>query len=193
MFVARVIFSLAFAAVMVSSVTFGAAAADDVLDAIEQARQAYRSGDLASAKQSLDVASQLIGQKNADNFAALLPNPLPGWRAERAQTTAISAAVFGASVASRSYSNDKGETIEVQITGDSALVMQFATFFTNPQIAGAIGKLIRVGGQRAIQTADGDINMVIANKFLVTVQGTGSASDKIAYAQAVDVVRLTRM
>ncbi len=182
------------AALVLAAGIFGAAAAaDDVLDAIEQARKAYRSGDLAGAKQSLDVASQLIGQKNADNFAALLPNPLPGWKAERAQTTAVGAVMFGASIASRSYSNDKGETIEVQITGDSALVMQFATFFTNPQIAGAIGKLIRVGGQRAIQTADGDINMVIANKFLVTVQGTGSASDKIAYAQAVDVVRLTRM
>jgi hypothetical protein len=168
-------------------------ASDEVLDAIEQARNAYRSGDLASAKQSLDVASQLIGQKNADNFAALLPNPLPGWKAERAQTTAVGAVMFGASIASRTYSNVKGETIEVQITGDSALVMQFATFFTNPQIAGAIGKLIRVGSQRAIQTADGDINIVVANKFLVTVQGTGSTSDKIAYAQAVDVMRLTRM
>ncbi len=181
------------AIVLAGGVAGAALANDEVLDAIEQARKAYKSGDLASAKQSLDVASQLVGQKNADNFAALLPNPLPGWKAERAQTTAVGAVMFGASIASRSYSNDQGETIEVQITGDSALVMQFATFFTNPQIAGAIGKLIRVGSQRAIQTADGDINMVVANKFLVTVQGTGPASDKIAYAQAVDVIKLTRM
>jgi hypothetical protein len=185
----RVFAAFAFAGGLLTAVQ----AADEVLDAIEQARRAYNSGDLASAKQSLDVASQLIGQKNADNFAALLPNPLPGWKAEQAQTSAVRAVMFGASTASRSYSNDDGERIEVQITGDSALVMQFATFFTNPQIAGAIGKLIRVGSQRAIQTADGDINMVVANKFLITVQGTGSASDKIAYAQAVDVIKLTRM
>jgi hypothetical protein len=50
-----------------------ALAADDVLDAIDQARKAYQSGDLANAKQSLDLASQLIGQKNAEAFAALLP------------------------------------------------------------------------------------------------------------------------
>ncbi|HWP27220.1 MAG TPA: hypothetical protein VNL39_12845 [Xanthobacteraceae bacterium] len=180
-------------AVLAIGLAGAALAGDDVLDAIEQARKAYRSGDLAGAKLSLDTASQLIGQKNADTFAALLPNPLPGWKTERTQTSAVGAVMLGATVASRSYSNDKGESIEVQITGDSALVTQFAVFFTNPQIAGAIGRLIRVGDQRAIQTPDGDINILVANKFLVTVQGTGAVSDKIAYAQAVDVMRLTRM
>jgi hypothetical protein len=168
-------------------------AGDDILDAMEQARSAYRAGDFGSAKQSLDYASQLIGQRNAENFAALLPDPLPGWKADRAQSMAAGAVMFGASVASRSYSNGNGDTLEVQITGDSAMVTQFATLLNNPQIAGAMGKLIRVGNQRAIQTADGDINMVISNKFLVTVQGSGSAGDKIAYAQAVDVIKLTKM
>jgi hypothetical protein len=188
-----IVFRTIAAVALAVSVCGTAGAADDVLDALEQARKSYQSGDLASAKQSVDFASQLIGQKNAENFAALLPNPLPGWKAERVQTAAVGAMMLGASVASRNYSSGNGDTIEVQITGDSAMVMQFATFFTNPQIAGAIGKLIRVGNQRAIQTADGDINMVIGNKFLVTVQGSGSVADKIAYAQAVDIIKLTRM
>src|SRR5262245_845551 len=123
--------------------------ADDISDAIDMARKAYQSGDLGNAKQSLDLASQLIGQKNADNFAALLPEPLPGWRAERSQSTATGAVMFGASVASRSYTNGKGDNVEVQITGDSALIMQFATVLNNPQFAGAVGKLVRVGNQRA--------------------------------------------
>ncbi len=55
--------------------------ADDITDAIEQARKAYQGGDLAGAKQNLDLASQLIGQKNAEGFAALLPAPLSGWKA----------------------------------------------------------------------------------------------------------------
>lgn len=168
-------------------------AGDEILDALDQARNAYKSGDMSNAKQSLDFASQLIGQRNAEGFAALLPNPLPGWKADRAQSTAVGAVMFGASVASRSYSNAQGENVEVQITGDSAMVMQFATLLSNPQFAGAMGKLIRVGSQRAIQSADGDINLVIANKFLVTVQGSASAADKAAYAQAVDVLKLTKM
>jgi hypothetical protein len=168
-------------------------AADDILDAIEQAKKSYQSGDLAGAKQSLDLASQLIGQKNAEGFAALLPNPLPGWKAEKAQTTALGAIAFGASVASRNYSNSKGDNVEVQITGDSAMVMQFATLLANPAIAGAMGKIVRVGSRRAIQTQEGDVHMVIANKFLVTVNGSADAAAKMSYAQAVDVGKLSRM
>src|ERR1043165_9332474 len=138
-------------------------AADEVMEAIDQARKAYQSGDLTNAKQSLDLASQLIGQKNAEAFAALLPNALPGWKAEKPQTTAIGASGFGASVASRNYQNAKGDNVEVQITGDSAMVAQIATFLSNPALAGAMGKLVRVGQQRGIQDNDGNIKMVIAN------------------------------
>ena len=169
------------------------ALADDIAEAIDQARKAYQSGDLANAKQSLDLASQLIGQKNAERFATLLPNPLPGWKAEKAQAQSIGVVAFGASVASRSYSNAKDETVEVQITGDSALVAQFAPMLANPQFAAAMGKIIKVGNQRAIQTNDGDVNMVIANRFLVTVQGSAPAAAKLAYAQAVDVAKLAKM
>src|SRR5216684_6807648 len=84
-------------------------AADDILDAIDSARKSYQSGDLANAKQSLDLASQLIGQKNAEAFAALLPAPLAGWKAEKAQTAAVGSVGFGASTASQSYTNAKGD------------------------------------------------------------------------------------
>ena len=170
-----------------------ALAADDVLDAIDQARKAYQSGDLANAKQSLDLASQLIGQKNAEAFAALLPKPLAGWKAEDAQTTAGGSTMFGASMATRTYRNAKGENVDVQITGDSAMVAQLAPIMANPQIAGAMGKIVRVGNQRAIQSAQGDVQMIVANKFLVMVTGSAPADAKIAYAQAVDVAKLSKM
>ena len=186
----RVIFG---AVLLAAAAASPALAADDILDAIDQARKAYQANDLANAKQSLDLASQLIGQKNAESFAELLPAPLPGWKAEKAQSSALGQVAFGASVASRSYSNTKGDTVEVQITGDSAMIMQFATLLNNPGIAGAMGKIIRIGNQRAIQTGEGDINMVVANKFLVTVQGSADPASKTAYAQAVNVDKLSKM
>ena len=76
-------------AALLAAATLPAVAADDILDAIDQARKAYTSGDMGSAKQSLDLASQLIGQKNAEGFAALLPKPLPGWKAGEVQTQAL--------------------------------------------------------------------------------------------------------
>ena len=171
-----------------------ALAADDILDAIDAGRKAYQAGDMQNAKQSLDLASQLIGQKNAEAFAAMLPTPLPGWKAEKAQANAIGAAMFGgASAASRSYTNDKGDNVEVSITGDSAMLMQFGPMLNNPALAGAMGKLIKVGAQRAIQTNDGDVLMMVGNKFMIHVQGSADAAAKLSYAQAVDVAKLSKM
>lgn len=167
--------------------------ADEVIEAIDQARKAYQGGDLAGAKQSLDLASQLIGQKNADTFGKLLPAPLAGWKADDVQTTSVGAVGFGASTATRHYHNAKGDNVEIQITGDSAIVMQYAAVLNNPAIAGAMGKIIRVGSQRAIQAQNGDVHMVINNKYMVIVSGSGGANDKLAYAQAVDVAKLSKM
>ncbi len=170
------------------------ALADDILDAIDGARKAYQAGDMPNAKQSLDLASQLIAQKNAEAFSALLPAQLVGWKAEKVQATAVDAAMFGgASAASRSYSNAKGDTVEVSITGDSAMIMQFGPMLNNPALAGAMGKLVLIGNQRAIQTNDGDIMMLVANKIMIQVQGSADAAAKLAYAQAVDVAKLSKM
>ena len=99
----------------------------------------------------------------------------------------------GASAASRQYTNGKGDTVEVSITGDSAMIMQFGPMLNNPAMAGAMGKLVRIGNQRGIQTQDGDIMMMVANKYLINVQGSADAAAKLSYAQAVDVARLSKL
>jgi hypothetical protein len=188
-----VIIRILLTAFVVAAAVSPALAADDVLEAIDQARKAYQAGDMASAKQSLDFASQLVGQKNAESFAALLPAALPGWKAEKAETTSVGVTVFGVTSASRRYTGPDGRDVEVRITGDSTLVLQFAQFLINPAIAGVIGKLVSVGDQRALLTNEGSINMVVSNKFLVTVEGSADAASKLAYAQAVDVAKLSKM
>ena len=101
--------------------------------------------------------------------------------------------MFGVTSASRRYTGPDGRDVQVRITGNSALVLHFAQLFINPTIAGAMGKLIRIGDQRALQTNEGSINMVVANKFLVTVEGSADAASKLAYAQAVDIAKLSKM
>lgn len=186
--------SLLTAGLLLAALAVTPARADDILDSIDQARKAYQSGDMATAKQSLDMASQLIAQKNAEGYVALLPEPLAGWKAEKAQANAVGAAVFGGvSAANRTYTDGKGDTVEISISGDSALLMQFAPMLNNPAMASALGKLIRVGEQRAVQNPDGDVMMVVANKFLINIQGTTDAAAKLAYARAIDVAKLAKM
>jgi hypothetical protein len=180
-------------AIFLAMAAMPALAADDILDAIEAARKAYQAGDMARAKQSLDLASQLVGQKNAENFAALLPAALPGWKAEKVEATSVGVTVFGVTSASRRYTGPDGRDVQVRITGDSALVLHFARLFMNPTIAGAMGKLISIGDQRALQTSEGSINMVVADKFLVTVEGSADEASKLAYARAVDIGKLSKM
>ena len=97
------------------------------------------------------------------------------------------------STASRTYNNVKGDQVEVQISGDSAIVSQIGMLLNNPAMAGAMGKLVRVGSQRAIQDGDGNVKMVVANKFLVSVEGSADTASKFAYAQAIDIAKLSKM
>jgi hypothetical protein len=182
------------AAALLVAATLPARAADDILDAIDQARKAYQAGDLGNAKQQLDLASQLIGQKDAEALTTLLPEPLPGWTAKKSQAQAVGRAIFGgASVASRNYRDRSGQSVEVAITGDSAMLAAMAPLLSNPMMAGAMGKIIRVGAQHAIQAQNGDLTMVVNNKFVITVHGSADNAAKLAYAQAIDVAKLSKM
>src|SRR4051794_17615624 len=89
------------------------ARADEISDAIGAAREAYQAGDLSKTKDALDLASQLVAQKNAEAFGKLLPEALSGWQAEPVQTAAAGTLGLGSSAASRSYTRANGDRIEV--------------------------------------------------------------------------------
>lgn len=170
-----------------------AAFADEISDAIDQARKSYQSGDFGNAKQSLDLASQLVAQKNAERFAALMPAALSGWKADDVETAAGGGYGLGGSSASRTYTNAKDEQVNLKITGDSALINQYAAIIANPMIAGMAGKIVLIGKERAIQDKNGDINMIVVNKYLITVDGSAPAAAKLGYAQAIDLAKLAKL
>lgn len=174
--------------------------ADDVTDSISEALKQYNNGELADAVQSLDYASQLIRQKKGGQLEAYLPEPIPGWKAEAAKSQALGSAMFGGGVtAERSYVKD-GSRVEVKIITDSPLMQAMMMMFSNPMMATADGgKLEKIGGEKAIvkysnDNKDGSISMVIANRFLITVEGTDVArQDLIAFAQGIDFKKLAAM
>jgi hypothetical protein len=176
-----------------SFLAVSAAFADDISDAINEAQTHYKAGELSAAKQSLDLASQLIAQQTADALVTALPKPLPGWKADDPDTTAGGLFGFTGTQASRNYTNAKDDSIQVSIATDSPLLTQLATAFANPQLAGLMGKIVTIGSQRGIQTKDGEINMLIANRFVVDVTGGGTADDKLNYAKGVNLTALQTM
>ena len=170
---------------------------DDVVNSINEGMEFYQSGEFAEATSSLNYAVQLIQQKKGESLSGLLPEPLDGWEAEEAQSQAAGAAMFGGGVtAERSYSKDNSR-ISIQIVTDSPMLQGVMMMFSNPMFATADGgKMVRVGRQKAIvkftpEDESGDLQMVVNNRFLVTVEGSGVSNDDLVnYAKAIDTQKM---
>lgn len=170
----------------------GPARADEVGDAIAEAGRAWQGGDGAAARAALEEALQLLAQRAAAGLAAALPAPLPGWTAAAAESSAAAAGLLGGGTqASRAYRNAEGRSLRIQVMSDSPLMAQLGMILTNPAMAGMVGKLIRIGPQRAVQTNDNEIQMLVDNRILVTVTGDAPLDAKLAYARAVDIAALS--
>lgn len=178
-------------ALVAALATTGPVRADEVQDAIAEAQRAYQSGQIQAAQTALQEALQLMAQRAAAGLAAALPDALPGWTAEEPTSNAAGGAgLFGGATASRSFRNAQDQTVEIQVMSDNPLIAQLGPILANPMMAGAMGRLVRIGDQRAIQGNDGNIQMLVDNRILVQVQGDAPAEAKLAYARAINVARL---
>ncbi|MHB8809480.1 MAG: hypothetical protein ACYC9M_05650 [Desulfobulbaceae bacterium] len=174
-------------------------AEDEVLRTVDEAVSQYKKGDFAGAASNLDYASQLIRQKKSEEMKSLLPEPLVGWVAEPASAQALGTAVFGGGITvSRTYSNPPA-TISIDIVSDSPLLQSLVMMLNNPMFVGASGgKLEAVKGQRAIvkyndTTRSGDLNIVVDNRFMVTVKGQKiERADLLAYAALINFTELAK-
>jgi hypothetical protein len=94
---------------------------------------------------------------------------------------------------------DKGD-VTVKIVTDSPLLQSMMMLISNPMFATSSGgKLEKIKNQTAIvkyeaQEKRGDINVVVAGKILVTVEGNEvSRDDLMDYAKAVDYEKITAL
>ncbi|MFG1295444.1 hypothetical protein [Xanthobacter variabilis] len=168
-----------------------AARADEIADAISEAQKAYAAGDTATTKQALDVASQLLAQRNAEGLAKFLPPAPAGWTAGDTETDAAAAAMFGGGlIAKREYS--KGDThVNVQIIAQSPMVAQMAAMFSNAGMLGAMGKVFRDRGRTAVVTKDGAVQLLSGATF-ITIDGNAGEAEKKAFLSAIDLAALEK-
>lgn len=168
-----------------------AARADDIRNAIAQAQRAYAAGDLAATREALAEAAQLLAQRAAEGLAAALPPPQPGWSAREPERRAAGAALFGGfTQASRRYAHPAGREVRVEITADTPMLALVALVLANPAMAGPMGRIQRLGDQRGIVQQNGDVTLLLNNRFLVQISGSGTAEEKLAYARAIDPAKL---
>ncbi|WPD24792.1 MAG: hypothetical protein SD837_09545 [Candidatus Electrothrix scaldis] len=173
---------------------------DDILTTVNEAVKQYKLGDFSGAISNLDYATQLIRQKRSERMKALLPEPLSGWQAKPATAQALGTAVFGGGVTvSRDYFTEKGASLSIEMVSDSPVLQSIMTMLNNPMFAGAAGGMIKtIKRQRAIIKYDkddrkGEVDIVVASRFMVTVKGQGVERDTLLkFAESVDFSALSK-
>ncbi len=164
---------------------------DPVIQTIEKALQEYKDQNFSNAATDLDYASQLIRQKKGEALTAFLPEALEGWTAREGTSQATTSSLFGGGLtAERTYTKDDAK-INITILTDSPLLQPMIMIFSNPIFAASAGQFELINGHKGIikyQNTGGDINIVVNNRFLVTVKGTRvSREDLIAYAKNINL------
>ncbi|TYT74236.1 hypothetical protein [Desulfobotulus mexicanus] len=182
--------------------------ADDVTDSISEAMELYKSGNYTEAVSSLNYATQLISQKKAGALEAFLPLAQTGWNREGVESQAVSSSMFGGGIgASAVYTKKTGQDeeydfprIQVKIAADSPMLQGMMVMMSNPMFMGSDGgKLERIKGQQAVvrydtQNKSGEINITVAQRFLITIEGSHVArEDMLVYANAIDYRKLTSL
>lgn len=172
------------------------ARADNITDQINRALTAYQKHDTRTALKALDSAAQLLRQQRADQLKMLLPDPPPGWTADPAQTSAVSAAMLGGgTTASRTYHRG-AEKVEVQLTTDSPMLQGMAALADSPLVASPGAQTVTVSGQRMSYTpSDNGFISLIDKKVILKVGGNSQTpeTDLRTFLAALDFAGLKKM
>lgn len=168
--------------------------ADEILEALTEATEAYKEKAYTEALESLDYAKQLILQMSSEGLMQFLPEPLDGWNAREAKQQNLGM-LGGSSGVEREYQQTAGGSngrITIAIMGESPLFTGMMAMF-NPAIAGADGgKLQKIKRNKAIvkystDNQNGEILINVAKRYIVTVKGYNVAKeDMLYYAESVN-------
>lgn len=164
------------------------AGADEFEEAVEGALDAYRKGEVSTARDDLTYAIGLLNQLKAEELAGFLPEPLEGWTRELEEAASTGMAMFGGGTgASASYSRGD-EEFTLTLMADSPMISGMAAMFSGmASMAGS--QSLRIQRQQ-FAISDGEISGVIDGRILVQAEGTASTADMQAHIEAMDLSAL---
>ncbi len=174
-----------------------ATTSDPILETINKAIEEYRNNDFGNAATSLDYASQLIRQKKGEALGELLPPPLDGWQAEPGKSKVTAASLFGGGLTAERKYQKENSTVEIAIVTDSPLLQSMIMMFSNPIFAASAGQFELINGHKGIvnfKNNQGYINIVINNRFLITLNGKNTSLDDLMnYAKSIDFKAISNL
>jgi len=143
--------------------------ADEVIDTLSSALQAYEDGDIEYAIEELDYARQLLKAMTTRELTGFLPEAPAGWTREVSDNDMSAGLAFlGGGVAAEAEYSDGTERFTLQIMADNPMVAGFAGMISN---AGLLGmKMHRLGREKFYET-DGGLMGLVDNRILVQAEG----------------------
>lgn len=186
------------------------AAEDELLNQINDAIKLYNQGQFSQAATELDLAAQQMRMKQGDQLKNVFPEPLTGWKAELAEANTGGGAMMGGGVTSSKVylkqnaskpedSGSSGPEVRIELIKDSPVISSLMMVISNPMYMGAQGgKSVKIGSYRGMLQQDGgesSVQLVIANKVLLSVKGQGGATeaDVMAYSKSINFALLEKL
>lgn len=161
---------------------------DETESAIRAAQKAYRAGQLLDAKQRLDKASELIAAAAAKKLQGFLPDAQNGWRIDAGDAEHLP----GMTV-SRSFAKN-GQRVTISISGDVRVLAEMAFMVLDAAQAKEAGaRMVKIKGSSGVVTNDGQIQVLVANRFLVIAEGDAPEDVKTGFLEQIDVQRLSKL
>ena len=172
------------------------ACADEVLEGIDYAKEAYEDGDYSEAIEELNFAIAQIQSLQVDELRKALPEPLSGWTMEEQESDAMGYGLFGLGsglgVTRRYYEEDSGATIEITIGAQSIMLQQITMFLKNPALAATqpntklekkrvAGKRITIVEEFSSEDESGKLSLTPDDKTLVIIEGWDISDKEILY------------
>ena len=139
----------------------------------------------------------MIRQKRGEDLKVFLPDPLSGWKAKEATSSAVGAGMLGGGISVERLYQKGSSSVTTQIVTDSPLLQSTMMMFSNPMFATAGGgKMTKIGGEKAIvnyqsENQGGEVTIMVAGRFLVSVTGKKvSREDLTSYAGKINYKKL---
>ncbi len=185
---------LALAAVLTVS---RAVIADDVTDQIKHAQKSYEAGDLRAAVETLNFSIAKIQELLTARLLTLLPEPLPGWKADvgESQSGGMAAMITGTTL-SRRYFREDGAEVTLNLMADSPMMPMLTMALSMPFVMQSKQdmKTYALKGNRgmiehAASSDDYEITVMVGNRLVIQGHGHRLPDAKALeqYLEALDL------
>lgn len=185
----------AIAAMLLSSgLLIPAAQADEISDALAKAAEAYQNGDIGATMAALQEAETALQQRRAETLKTFLPAAMEGWTLQDNDTMAMAGEMLGGGYGvSRLYTKADGNSVSLDVIADSPMLAMVMGMFANPQMMQMSGmKTETIAGQTAMVDEMGGYQLMVANRFMITVGGSAALEEKRAYVERIDFEGLSK-